>query len=127
MDINVALSNGSQYTAELEQVVTPPSSTVLTTDDMWRVPHDIERININEDNFRFGGPGYRAGKVRRDVIRLGKRLPEVYRGWPDHTTPIGEAHQWQWRRINPDLSDEKFCTLLGDELAWTNNSGMWDR
>lgn len=91
---------------------------------LWRIPHDCERIDVQVGNFRYGGNGYRAGRVRAAVANSGNPMPEVYRVSPDQTTPIGEAHQWLWRGINPDLSNEKFCTLFGNTLAWTNGTGF---
>lgn len=85
----------------------------------WRVPHDIERINWNAGDMRYGGDGYRLGPVRGSAP-----TPEVYRVYPDQTTPIGEAHQWLWRNLNPLLSDDKWSRLLGNAYAFTNNTGF---
>lgn len=90
----------------------------------WRVPHDLERLNTHISDLRYGGDGFRGGKVRRVVLEAGVARPEVYRVYPDQTTPIGEPFQWLWKNINPELSGSKWATLLGNTLAWTNGTGF---
>lgn len=89
---------------------------------LWRVPHDIERYNVDEDDYRYAGA--RVGVVRRTIRISGTSRPEIFRTYPDHTTPIGEGHQWLWRNANPELSGGKWAGLLGNTLAWTNQSGF---
>lgn len=101
----------------------PPPEPAAT---LWRVPHDFERVNVNVDDLRYrpavGMTG--RGPVRRIVTEKGVARPEIFRVFPSQTTPIGESHQWLWRNLNPELSGEKFCTLFGPTLAWTNQSGF---
>lgn len=88
----------------------------------YRIPHDIERYNYDFGDLRYAGA--RIGVVRAEIRNAGVARPEVYRVYPSQTTPIGYAHQWLWKNINPELSNDKFCTLLGNSLAWTNNTGF---
>jgi hypothetical protein len=62
--------------------------------------------------------------VRQVVLNTGDPMPEVYRLNPDHHTILNCAFQWLWRNINPDLSDKRWSALLGNRLAWTNNTGF---
>lgn len=96
--------------------------TTKPTIQLWRVPHDVERYNLDAGDFRYAGK--RVGVVRKEIRDAGVARPEIYRCTPDHTTPIGEAHQWLWRNINPELSGDKWRSLLGNYLAWTNQSGF---
>jgi hypothetical protein len=93
---------------------------------LWRVPHDTERVNVDAGDFRYrlnvGMTG--RGVVRREIRDAGVARPEIFRVYPDHTTPIGEAHQWLWRNLNIGLSAKKHCTLYGNKLAWTNGTGF---
>ena len=89
---------------------------------LYRVPHDVERYNMDKDDYRYAGA--RVGVVRKVIRESGVARPEIYRVFPDHTTPIGEKHQWLWRNINPNLSGTRWRTLLGNRLAWTNSSGF---
>jgi hypothetical protein len=93
---------------------------------LYRVPHDIERFNVDLDDEVQGlvYTGARFGKVRKEIRDAGVARPEIYRCNPDHPTRIAEGHQWLWKNINPDLSNSKWATLLGNELAWTNNTGF---
>jgi hypothetical protein len=102
-----------------EPVVVEPAPVQL-----YRKPHDVEVISYDDKNWAYGGDGYRAGRVRGAVLSSGKPMPEVYRVQPDHQTPINCAWQKLWRGINPELSDEKWGTLLSNNLAWTNNTGF---
>lgn len=89
---------------------------------LWRVPHDIERYNVDLDDWRYSGTKW--GVVRKEIRDAGVARPEIYRVYPDQTTRIGEKHQWLWKNINPELSKLKWRTLLGNELAWTNGTGF---
>jgi hypothetical protein len=89
---------------------------------LYRVPHDIERYNVDVDDFRYAGA--RVGVVRKKIRESSKSRPEIFRVNPDHTTRLGEGHQWLWKNINPELSNMKIRTLYGNYLAWTNQSGF---
>ena len=94
-----------------------------------RVPHDIERVDMDagDDGDRRYRPNVGMsgkGVVRRTIRESGKSRPEIYRVSPDHTTPLAEKHQRLWKNINPELSGIKWRTLLGNTLAWTNQSGF---
>jgi hypothetical protein len=94
---------------------------------LFRIPHDIERVRMyvrgdEEEDRRY--TGRRDGSVRTSVIDKGDALPEVYRAYPDHQTPLREPFQWMWRGMNPMLSDKTFSSLGGGKLAWTNGTGF---
>lgn len=89
---------------------------------LWRVPHDTERYNVDSGDMRYAGA--RVGVVRKTIRESGTSRPEIFRTYPDHTTPIEEGHQWLWKNINPEISNAKWATLLGNYLAWTNQSGF---
>jgi hypothetical protein len=97
---------------------------------LYRVPHDIERVNWNEGDFRYRGNVTQyaidphGGPVRAPVIERNKGLPEIYRLDPDHHVILDCYWQWIWRKLNPELSNKKWATLLGNMLAWTNNTGF---
>lgn len=90
----------------------------------YRAPHDLERYNVNIDNYTYIKS--RLGYVRNVVVTGGKSMPEVYRFLPFHHVILTERLQWLWRNINPELSDEKWSTLLGYFLAWCNGTGFGD-
>lgn len=95
------------------------------TRQLARIPHDVERYKMHvtdreDEDFRYRGNS--GGTVRTAVLKAGVALPEVYRANPSHATPLNSAYQWLWRRINPELSDERFCTLFGATLGWTNRN-----
>lgn len=90
----------------------------------YRVPHDIERKNWNTKDFLYMGDGYRDGPVRQPVINADDSLPEVYRLDPDIHVILDCAWQRLWRDLNPMLSDRRWSSLLGNALAWTNNTGF---
>jgi hypothetical protein len=54
----------------------------------------------------------------------GDAMPEVYRVYPLHHVILNCSFQRLWRDLNPELSDKKWSTLLGNGLAWTNNTGF---
>jgi len=89
---------------------------------LWRVPHDVERYDFDGDDLGYAGA--RIGRVRKEIRDAGVARPEIYRVWPDHTTRIGEKHQWLWKDINPELSNIRWRSLLDNYLAWTNQSGF---
>lgn len=93
----------------------------------YRIPHDIERINVNQDKLEYGGVGYTGeARIVRDEFGLPilKPFPEVYRTYPDHHVVINCAWQRRWRGMNPTLSDDKWSTLLGNRFAFSNLSGF---
>lgn len=98
----------------------------LPTRQLWRIPHDTERVNVNAGDYRYrpnvGMTG--RGPVRQEIVNAGVARPEIFRVFPSQTTPIGEAHQWLWRNINYELSATRHCTLYGNKLAWTNQTGF---
>ena len=96
-----------------------------------RIPHDVERVNVDTGDFRYRAdlPEYRdnprGGPVRANVIKAGKRLPEVYRMNPDHHTLVKCPAQKLWRGLNPELNDERWSSLMDGGLAWMNGgAGM---
>ena len=114
------------YLPELEMRYMPRME-VLPTRRYWRVPHDIERVNMSARagvvDYRYRGNDF--GVVRDVVTDKGTR-PEVYRMFPFHHTVLSCAWLWTWRKMNPELSDKKWATLLGDAFALTNDSGSLD-
>jgi hypothetical protein len=107
----------------VQPVITPPVA------QYFRVPHDVERVNWNNKDFRYRGnvPGYESdlhgGPVRGVVTEYQKPYPEIYRMYPDHSTVVNCVWQKLWRSLNPDLSNAKWSTLMGTGLAWMNNTG----
>lgn len=94
---------------------------------LYRRPHDVEIVNYDLSN-KFQGRVYRGdghwdGPVRGVVRDSGKALPEVYRILPDQVTPLYDRWIHLWRDLNPDLDDNHFCTLLGNNLWLTNGTG----
>lgn len=100
---------------------------------LYRWPHDVERINFNLNDemlgMRYRGNGIWTGPVRDAVLADDDEnptrapMPEVNRVLPDQTTPL---HDWAirlYRAMNDELSDEKFCTLFGNKLFLTNGTG----
>ena len=118
MSITIETTAGL-YMGALAKVVPPVRH-------FFRIPHDPERVDVRAGDLRYrpnvGMTG--RGWVRKEIVDAGVARPEIYRCRPDQTTPIGESHQWLWRWINPELSPEKACTLYGNSLAWTNQSGF---
>jgi len=102
IDISKQLSTGRQY---------------------YRVPGDIERVNYNSGDWRVRTDGSR-GPVRQVVIDENKAMPQVYRVYPLHHVILDCALQKMWRDMNPMLSNQKWSSLLGNGLAWTNNTGF---
>ena len=99
----------------------------------YRVPHDFERVAFGRDmRYRGNVPEFahslRGGIVRTALNESGDPIPgpapEVYRLDPDHHTPLNCHWQWILRWMNPELSEEKVATLLGNKLAWTNDTGL---
>ena len=101
--------------------VAAPSPAQLV--QYYRQPHDIEIQNYNAGYRTYLGDGVRTGPVRDSVVNTGKGMPEVYRLLPDHQVPLECRWIKLWRNLNPMLSDERFGTLLGNGLAWTNRTG----
>ena len=100
------------------QVYIPRSETPELV-QYYRVPHDIERVNVNADNFKYAGN--RSGRVRQAVLDKGEALPEVYRLNPNHHTVLSCPYQWMWKNINPNLSPQKWATLMGNQLMLMNH------
>ena len=109
----------SLYIHITEREDTPPA----TGSKIFRVPRDIERMNYNTGDWRVRTDGTR-GPVRTTVIEKGKAQPEVYRVYPLHHVILDFSFQKLWRELNPMLSDDKWSTLLGNELFLTNNTGF---
>ncbi len=104
-----------------EKTEAPPQPVPV---QYYRKPHDIEIISYDTRDWRYGGDGYRAGTVRECVRDADEPMPEVYRLQPDQVTPIDCAWQKLWRDLNPLLDIDKWATLLGNNLAWTNRTGF---
>jgi len=124
--MNVELSlNWGTYAGEVTKVE-------QNLNQYYRKPHDVEMINYDLDEkigWVYKGDGYHSGPVRGTVVNnpenpLKKGMPEVYRVYPQHQTPLNCDWQWFWRELNPELTDKSFCTLLGGGLAWMNNTGF---
>lgn len=95
----------------------------------FRIPHDVERRNVNFDDFRYRGDGT-YGKPRVVLVNgepSPKPYPEVYRLFVNGDTyhTILDCY-WQriLREMNPNLSIDKVSTLLGNKLALTNGTGF---
>jgi hypothetical protein len=92
------------------------------------VPHDVERVDVNAQpaDFRYRGnlEAYKnalhGGPVRANVIKAGKRLPEIYRMDPDHHTIADCAVQKMWWGLNPDLNAMRMSSLMDDGLMLMN-------
>lgn len=69
---------------------------------LWRVLHDVE---TTLGDWRTG-------------------YPEVFRINPFHSVLLTSPVQWLWRNMNPNMTAEKFCTLFGNTLAFTNGTGF---
>ncbi len=105
----------------------PRLVTAASEGQFWRAPHDKERMNINDDDFRYIPnvlSGTKIGVVREVVVQKHKSLPEVFRFPQFHSVLLIEPLQWLWRNVNPELSDEKWATLVTDELMLTNGTGF---
>lgn len=93
-----------------------------------RAVHDVERVNIDleRDDYipNVGLSG--IGVVRESVRRLGASLPEVYRFLPFHSVLLTKPLQLLWKAINPEISNEKWRSLLGTSLAFTNSASGFD-
>ena len=62
-------------------------------------------------------------RVNHDAIPLWRvNLPEVNRTYPILHVVLGEAVQWLWRFLNPQLTDDQWGSCLGPTLALTNNA-----
>jgi len=101
--------------------------TLPTSKQYYRVPHDIERMNVDQDDYRYRVDGSR-GKPRTVNDEHGEQIlnpfPEVYRCVPFQHIIIDCSFQKLWRQLNPMLSNEKWSSLLGNKLAWTNGTGF---
>lgn len=89
-----------------------------------RCPHDTERVNINQGRDEYipaSTTPTARGVVRQSVLDKGAPLPEVYRFSPAHSVLLTKPLQLLWKAINPELSNEKWRSLLGSALAFTNN------
>lgn len=100
---------------------------------LYRKPHDFEMFDYDDEQhggWIYGGDSYRLGQVRNTVINNPDAnphelpMPEVYKvKYPDHQTPLSCGWLHLWRDINPDLTTQAWSTLVGDGLAWCNNTG----
>lgn len=91
----------------------------------YRAPHDTERINFDLSDFRYipnTVKPWNVGPIRKSVRDKQAALPEVYRFLPHHSVVLTEKLQLLWYGINTEISKEKWRTLLGSALAFTNNS-----
>lgn len=93
----------------------------------FRVPRDVERMDADKGDFRVRTDGS-LGKPRKVLDENGNPIenpfPEVYRVYPWHHVILNCAFQTLWRELNPKLSSKRWSTLLGNKLAWTNNTGF---
>lgn len=101
---------------------------------LYRQPHDLEinratsSADLSTTDRVYRGDGNATGVVRDTVINSPRNpnqepMPEVYRVLPDHQTALECRWIRLWKDLNPMLSTSKFSTLLGNGLAWTNNTG----
>lgn len=117
MNVSVLMSNNALYIEH------------SANESLYRKPHDIEIKDYDSKQWQYMGDGYRLGRVRAAVINdpkgnpEKKPMPEVYRVLPDHQTPLNCDWQWFWRNLNPELTDTSWSSLMGDSLAWMNNTG----
>jgi hypothetical protein len=114
MKIFIPLSNGKRYMAYVEET---------TPVKLWRKPHDVEIVDYDAKNFTYLGDGKDFGPVRDTVLDNSKGMPEVYRVFPEHQTPLECKWVWYWRNLNPELTDQSFCSLMDTHLAWMNGTG----
>lgn len=87
---------------------------------LYRQPHDLETED-NRDNPRFLGPGNWSGSSRDRAAT--QPIPEVYRVFPDQTTPL---YDWAIRLIrdmNPDFTIEQVMDILDNRWALANGTG----
>lgn len=93
------------------------------TTQFYRKPHDVEIADYDSGNWNYKGDGYRLGKVRGSVLNSKTGLPEVY-AVNRELTILNCSWQRFWRNLNPQLSDGKWSSLLGNAVAWTNRTGF---
>ena len=115
---------------EITRKASAPPATGI---QLYRKPHDVEIRNYNLNDkvygWEFMGVGYRSGPVRDAVLNdplsnpTKSPMPEVYRIYPDHQTPISCPFVTLWRHMNPGLSVKQFSTLMNPTLAWMNRTG----
>lgn len=89
----------------------------------YRAPHDTERVNIDleKDQYIPNTPRpWEIGVIRKSVRLKQKALPEVYRFEPFYSLVLTENLQLLWKAINPEISNDKWWSLVGDGLAWCN-------
>jgi hypothetical protein len=110
MNITIPMSDGTLYVGELKKEI-----------QYYRVPHDKER----KADGSYVGDGYWGGEVR-DRAKL-KPIPEVYRLYPDQTTPIDCKWLRLWWSMNPNLDREHFQLLLDDHWMLCNGTGFPSR
>lgn len=97
-----------------------------------RIPHDVERVNYvaNDYRYRRNIKEYAAnpwgGPVRKVVVDKNDAMPEVVRVLPFHHTIVDCYWQGIWRRMNFELSDKRWSTLMNSKLAWMNMTGVSD-
>lgn len=108
---SVGMSDGGIYGGVLRKI---------DQNQYYRVPHDKERYSDG----RYGGDGFWGGKVRD---RADKPIPEVYRLYPDQTTPIDCKWLKLWWAINPLLDREHFQLMLDDHWMLCNGTGFPSR
>lgn len=100
---------------------------IVRKPSLARAPHDTEMVNFDDEDFDYipnTNNISRVGVIREVVRRVNNARPEVYRLLPLHHVLLTEPLQKLWKDLNPDLSGEKWATLLGDDLAWTNGTGF---
>lgn len=88
-----------------------------------RLPHDTERLNFDGGDLRYipnTENKTAKGHIREDVRSKGKALPEVYRFDPDHSIRLTAPLQHLWYGINPELSVDKWWSLVDWRLAFCN-------
>lgn len=106
MRIEVSLLSGKTYVGD-----------AVEQKQYFRVVHDKER---NPDG-SYGGDGFWGGEVR-DRAKL-KPIPEVFRLYPDQTTPIDCKWIKFWWALNPMLDREHFELLLDNRWMLCNGTG----
>lgn len=84
----------------------PPKPTPLPVpetlgEQLWQAKHDYQRGDLWRTN-----------------------LPEVYRVYPYQEILLIPERIMLWRHLNPKMSDDKFCALLGNHVAFTNRTGF---